>query len=56
MMEAANTSETSANFYQITRRNKTEDSLFLTPNWPLGTKEKTKLCAERIFSHPNYNQ
>jgi hypothetical protein len=30
MMEAASTSETSENFYQITRRNNPEDSHFYT--------------------------
>jgi hypothetical protein len=30
MMEAANASETSVNFYQTTRRNKSEDSRFHT--------------------------
>jgi hypothetical protein len=29
MMEAANTSETSVNFYQTTRRNNPEDSHFI---------------------------
>jgi hypothetical protein len=37
MMEAANTSETSVNFYQATRRNIPEESHFHVsplPNWP----------------------
>jgi hypothetical protein len=48
MVEAAGTSETSANFYQITRRNSREDShlSFQFLDFSLGRKVSCTLCAE----------
>jgi hypothetical protein len=49
MMEAASTSETSANFYQTTRRNNPHDSHLHTRRRE-NLKSRLKICHDRFLS------